>query len=976
MKENKFEKCIKELKKPFQNRDQSIIIDYIKTLEPFMNLIEQRNENSEDIIIKISKIMTLQSNRTNDLIIQYGDKGNNFYIILKGTIGILVPKYNEYYMNEEDFILHILKLKKYNQNELILQCLRQNNSNFSIANEKFEDILNELKNINSKESLSYDKRRISKEISELYKYINSEEYINSKKGILNISPEKYMSSIDVEENVKKNTEKLNYLNNLNIPFDKRDEDKKLTRIPNYEIVSKFNNGYSFGELALENINKKRQATIIALTDCDFGVINKLEYNELIKESYSKSKNKFLNLIYEYKIFDDIPYAIFDKKYYNHFQYLKMKKNSYLLHEGEKCDDVYFISNGEFELFIEKNIQEVNYLILGLKYMIDDLKKTIIKETNNKIINYNSKNKTKEALKLKSNMNLFFSKYESELKLEEVAYIIKNRDIINDKKYLGKKFNKIVSEKKRITLGIYKSRQILGLNDIINRSNGNNISFFNCKCSSFYGELYHIEYEKYNSIYENEENVKLYTNELLYQNLYCIIGRLLSHKNYIYDFAKKRESDIMSLLFLDKNKIYKEQNINNIINNSNKTINENQKNSINIMLANKVKFNPFIKKQNKIHFRNMNISRLNSLTNESYSNVKQRNHSSRFKKQVNINILNHLNYVKIENDSYYKTFSEKKFREIKKESNDNNNQNNNSSNYNKSILENYISKNSNTNILSKSNSNFNSKSHKIIKKKAKYKSKILMNENKTRTKSEETDIKILEDKNKNPVLIINDKEVEINENIRENHNYKKNYKNLIKSLYCKNRKLKDLINSKELKNIALFGDFSESIEIKNKNNYLFRKKKDLLISRNNIKNIHNKNIYMVNNYSDKKYIYYSNNNKNNKSTRFITYNLGDLNGKNKKEIKLKINETINLIKSRNYKKNKFIFNNGINRLYYKNDYNPKSLSFRNNKIKSRIFSPFANFNKKSILKKNLSNNFQISKIIKNNNNSEKNFPLIE
>ena len=58
MKEKKLEQCIEELKKPSQNRDQGIIIDYIKTLETFMNLIHEQVEDNVEVIKKISKIIT------------------------------------------------------------------------------------------------------------------------------------------------------------------------------------------------------------------------------------------------------------------------------------------------------------------------------------------------------------------------------------------------------------------------------------------------------------------------------------------------------------------------------------------------------------------------------------------------------------------------------------------------------------------------------------------------------------------------------------------------------------------------------------------------------------------------------------------------------------------------------------------------------------------------------------------------------
>ena len=45
------------------------------------------------------------------------------------------------------------------------------------------------------------------------------------------------------------------------------------------MVSKLYKGDTFGELALEDLNQKRKATIITLSDCDLAVINKIEYNK-------------------------------------------------------------------------------------------------------------------------------------------------------------------------------------------------------------------------------------------------------------------------------------------------------------------------------------------------------------------------------------------------------------------------------------------------------------------------------------------------------------------------------------------------------------------------------------------------------------------------------------------------------------------------------------------------------------------------
>lgn len=920
MKEKKYNKCLKELKKPKESRNQEVIIDYIKTLEPLMNLIQERNEDSEDIIQKISKIMNLQSNRENDLIIQYGERGNNFYIILQGTIGIFVPKYLEYYMNEEEFILHLLKLRIYNQNELIIQCLRKNSLIFSIPNERFDDFLFDLKH----KKIFIEKKRLISKAEEVYDYLNSEEYINNKNRIKNISPEGYISQFDVDDDIKKNTEEINNLYELKIEIE---DDKRLTKIPNYEMVSQFEAGYTFGELALENLNKKRMATIIALTDCDFAVIDKLEYNELIKESVTKSKNKFFDLIYSYKIFDYISYETFDKKYFNHFRYLKVKKNSYLFKEGDICDNLYFILSGEYELFVDKNIQEVNQMILKLINIIDNLKKIIIQE--NKSINKKTTKieKHKENMKIKQNLNLFFSKFENEIKLEEVAYIIKNRDIINKKNYIGYNFNKVISEKREIKLGIYKSRQILGLSDIINRAT-DNTSYFNCKCVSFWGELYHIEYNKFQTIYNTEENVKLHTSELIYQNLYYIIGRLLSHKKYIYEVANKKENEFLNLLFYFHNDNNSKTADNNSKNKKDKVKTPRKENNI---LGNKLRTKFLMNHQKKINLRNFKFVQNDNPSYEINSNFINRVNSLSSIKNVNLNIFSHMNTIKMDNALSEKKENEK---EKEKENNDNIDKNNNENNTisNRSKIESYILSKKNKNILSKT---IYSKSHKNLKDNNKFISRNLLNKKNLtiKTKSEENKMQKIEDEFKFPVLLINNKEVKINEKIRDNLNHKNNYKNLIKSIDSKNQKLIDIIKSKEYKNIALFGDYSETIEKKNKYKNQFRKKRNILIVRNIIKNMITKN-NNIHNYKNKRNFCLTSNNKDNNKAKFLTYNFSDLDRENRKDIKIK--GIIKLIKFESLKENKL---NIGSKMTYKNDDNiPKSLSPRySNKFSSEFFS---------------------------------------
>lgn len=57
-------------------------------------------------------------------------------------------------------------------------------------------------------------------------------------------------------------------------------------------------GTSFGELALLNDNVYRTATIIALTDCQFAVMNKKSYIEILSEIENQKLNEKISFLYK------------------------------------------------------------------------------------------------------------------------------------------------------------------------------------------------------------------------------------------------------------------------------------------------------------------------------------------------------------------------------------------------------------------------------------------------------------------------------------------------------------------------------------------------------------------------------------------------------------------------------------------------------------------------------------------------------
>ncbi len=160
-----------------------------------------------------------------------GEKGENFYIILEGTVSVLKPKEVRIEISEEEYLLYLAKCKKYEEFDIIQHCMSVNKSVFNID----EDWINWLK---SKE------RNLSAEIilklnrkSEFFMQLNKESSNENNK--LSVSSDEYMKRIGLV--------KLN---------ESKGQEKLVTIYQYQKIVKKFTGG-KFGELRSEKNNMKR-----------------------------------------------------------------------------------------------------------------------------------------------------------------------------------------------------------------------------------------------------------------------------------------------------------------------------------------------------------------------------------------------------------------------------------------------------------------------------------------------------------------------------------------------------------------------------------------------------------------------------------------------------------------------------------------------------------------------------------------------
>lgn len=339
-------RCIKamKLKEKTPRISHKFIVPYLQKLPSLYNIIKTK-ENSEEIMLEISNRLIYQKLGKDKFVSRYGDKGDIFYIILQGKVAFLTVKPIKCYLNEEEYVMHLLKLRKNKETEILRQTLSINKNLFEI-NDNFDQWMKT--NVSIYESNSSNLKRYSNEVYQTMIKVQKLIQIEDQSIELKITPEIYIQ--------------INKIANSELDPKKR----KLITVYQYEHINTYESGQTFGYLALENKTSKRTATAITLTDCDLGLITKSDYEILIKEINDRFHKALSLLIYSYPLFDTISKKIFDHKYSHMFKYLKFTRGEVLFSEGEPIDCCCFLNKGEFEVSIKANLIELNEIISKLK----------------------------------------------------------------------------------------------------------------------------------------------------------------------------------------------------------------------------------------------------------------------------------------------------------------------------------------------------------------------------------------------------------------------------------------------------------------------------------------------------------------------------------------------------------------------------------------------------------------------------------
>ena len=112
-------------------------------------------------------------------------------------------------------------------------------------------------------------------------------------------------------------------------------------------------GSSFGELALLD-NRPRAATIKCKENCEFAVLDKKHFNDILKDKEQKKLYENVDFLANMRVFKGFSFASLKSLFYNTFE-IKTLRKQVIYRKGDDPHSVYIIREGEFLMNVEVEI---------------------------------------------------------------------------------------------------------------------------------------------------------------------------------------------------------------------------------------------------------------------------------------------------------------------------------------------------------------------------------------------------------------------------------------------------------------------------------------------------------------------------------------------------------------------------------------------------------------------------------------------
>lgn len=275
----------------------------------------------EDIFLKNSQIkefllknLVHKHFRKRTPVVNIGDHAQSYFIILKGTVFVLIPKDNS--------SLYIYKAR---------------NANWAPK----------LKRTKFFKRAFIDNANIGKVFFyPLDQYTSAFQKMPFKKQLFKIRMARTKAALAFLFNPPKQ----------NYDYSKMtDEEFLAIKYPTLKVIRKLFTGDQFGEIALIT-NGLRQATVVCQENSHFMILSKAGFDKVLTEYHEIAMNQKVKFYRQFSIFAKIPtgslYHVI-----NSAQTLKFTKNMAVYKEQDPVESVYFVKEGDVQLSQVLNLKE-------------------------------------------------------------------------------------------------------------------------------------------------------------------------------------------------------------------------------------------------------------------------------------------------------------------------------------------------------------------------------------------------------------------------------------------------------------------------------------------------------------------------------------------------------------------------------------------------------------------------------------------
>ena len=333
-----------------------LLENYLSTLDRLIFLLSSNTSNLNEILFNISFNLQTEKVLNGNIVYKYGDKGNKYYIILKGNVSILMPKEYHMRMNVIDYIKLLIRLYIVKENEMLIQTISFNKKTYDI---NLIDVISYTLPYLDKNEYNEGYKINPLRNNNILKIITKEEHNLLRTYITIVQRDYKLFKLHLSKVNKEKIPTINDYINLSshIPTLSK-QGEPIIKLLKYNEVNKLNQSDIFGEIGLQYTNAKRNATVMACDDTVLGTLTRDIYNLNIRDILTKVKRNNIKFLLTFKLFSGLNWNFLDKKLYNYFTIKKLHRNDILIYQHQYLFDLCFIKSGEFEVQTKMSVDDI------------------------------------------------------------------------------------------------------------------------------------------------------------------------------------------------------------------------------------------------------------------------------------------------------------------------------------------------------------------------------------------------------------------------------------------------------------------------------------------------------------------------------------------------------------------------------------------------------------------------------------------